>query len=126
MKGPLRGWAVARAADERWLSRLSARLGSARRTATLPPLPYILRYRCLRALRDTSDHECVFVFVHPRDRCADAAGLVGCADDAECDVLAFEVCYQGPCTFVSCESDAERRAYLSLSETNDDVRAQCR
>ena len=74
----------------------------------------------------TSDRECVFVLGHPRGRCAEGACFVGCTDDAECDAMAFEVCYEGRCTFVGCESDAECRAYLDLSETNNDVHAECR
>lgn len=73
----------------------------------------------------TSDRECVFVLGQSRGRCVNKACVVGCSDDAECNVTAFEVCRQGLCTFVGCNTDAECRAYLGLSETPGNVRAQC-
>ncbi|ACY15443.1 conserved hypothetical protein [Haliangium ochraceum DSM 14365] len=74
----------------------------------------------------TTDRECVFVLDHPRGQCGDGVCFVGCEDDSGCDADAFEVCDDGQCIFVGCETDAECRAYLDLSETIDNVRAECR
>ena len=74
----------------------------------------------------TSDRECVFLLGQPRARCGAGTCFVGCAQNADCNLAAFEVCQAGRCTFVGCQSNAECRTYLDLADTTGTVRAECR
>jgi hypothetical protein len=77
-----------------------------------------------------SDRECAFLRRDERAVCRDGGCSVPCARDADCATSpgsdSFQVCEAGECVFVGCESDAECRALLGLSETFDRARAVCR
>lgn len=75
-----------------------------------------------------SDRECVFLDDDPLAVCRDGECDVPCTQDTDCveDGRRFQVCVEGSCTFVGCESDAECRALLMLENSPDDTRAICR
>ena len=73
----------------------------------------------------SSDRECAFALGDARGRCVDGGCLVACTDDLECDLSRFEVCHEGECRFVGCETDAECRALLG-AELEAGGRAACR
>jgi hypothetical protein len=77
-----------------------------------------------------SDRECAFMQKNPRAVCRDAQCSVPCDRDADCtgDEAAdnFQVCDQGHCVFVGCESNGECRALLDLEAMPGNVKAVCR
>jgi hypothetical protein len=68
--------------------------------------------------------------------CRDGECYVPCETDTNCaggrfmmdsdPAQSFQICEDGRCRFVGCESDAECRAYLGLNETSGEARAVCR
>jgi hypothetical protein len=77
-----------------------------------------------------SHRECVFLLGQVRAECLDGECLVPCDADIECASSnmprGFQVCDEGRCVFVGCETDAECRAYLGIAATNNEVRAVCK
>jgi hypothetical protein len=77
-----------------------------------------------------SDRECALYLNDDRARCAEGACGVPCEADWQCSSepgqLALDVCVEGVCTFVGCETDAECRAYLGLENELGGVEAVCR
>jgi hypothetical protein len=78
----------------------------------------------------TSDRECAFITKNGQATCH--AGKCGapCNADADCTAdkasTGFEVCEQGQCVFVGCESDTECRALFGLAGQRNKSRAVCR
>ena len=62
--------------------------------------------------------------------CSDKKCRVPCDADSDCasesNTSSFQVCQQGQCVFVGCESDAECRALLGLQNMATRVRALCK
>jgi hypothetical protein len=83
-----------------------------------------------------SDRECVFLQRDAMAVCRDGECYVPCETDTNCaggrfmmdsdPAQSFQICEDGRCRFVGCESDAECRAYLGLNETSGEARAVCR
>ena len=78
----------------------------------------------------SSDRECAFVLGDSRATCKDSVCQVPCAQDADCarelGTQSFQICDNGVCRFVGCNSDTECRAYLGLeNETSPAVKAVC-
>jgi hypothetical protein len=77
-----------------------------------------------------SDRECVFLTRDALAVCRDTKCQVPCDVDADCaggsSTNSFQVCDQGQCVFVGCESDAECRALLGLQSMNTRARAVCK
>jgi hypothetical protein len=75
-----------------------------------------------------SDRECVFVTGDALAVCRDEECKVPCDADTDCvsEQERFQVCEQGECVFVGCESDVECRALLMLESAPGNVRAVCR
>ena len=87
-----------------------------------------------------SDRECAFITKNPSAVCRDKKCQSPCAVDADCAGSAaamtsasaaavssgFEICDQGECKFVGCETDTECRALLNVAGERGKVRAVCR
>lgn len=77
-----------------------------------------------------SDRECAFAGHGAQAACVDGECTVPCESDADCgeDALSFEICRDGACVFVGCDSDAECRALLGVQNTpaGDPTHAVCR
>lgn len=91
----------------------------------------------------SSDRECAFITKNSSAVCKDKKCQSPCEADADCagsaaamapgsgnDVAAassgFEICEQGECKFVGCETDIECRALLNIAGEKGKVRAVCR
>jgi hypothetical protein len=76
-----------------------------------------------------TDRECVFTSGDPSALCHDGKCLAPCDTDSDCSTAdqRFNVCVDGECVFVGCETDAECRALLHLqSQASSKVHAVCR
>jgi hypothetical protein len=77
-----------------------------------------------------SDRECVFVTGDALGKCREGECKVPCEADTDCVSEAledrFQVCEQGECVFVGCESDVECRALLGLASMPGNAHAVCR
>jgi hypothetical protein len=85
----------------------------------------------------SSDRECAFITKNSHAVCRDKKCQSPCEADADCAGSAgtpitaavssgFEVCDQGECKFVGCETDTECRALLNVAGERGKVRAVCR
>jgi hypothetical protein len=78
----------------------------------------------------SSDRECAFVNKSARAVCRDKKCTSPCEVDSDCasekNSTGFDVCEDGQCKFVGCESDTECRALLNLANQRSNVRAVCR
>ena len=77
-----------------------------------------------------SDRECAFMEGDSRATCVDTECQVPCSQDADCARRigsgSFDICVDGKCQFVGCETDAECRAYLGVEDqTSSTVKAVC-
>jgi hypothetical protein len=75
-----------------------------------------------------SDRECVFANHDALAICVDTECKVPCDGDDDCvsEDNQFQVCEEGQCVFVGCETDAECRALLGLFQQTGSARAVCR
>ena len=74
----------------------------------------------------TTDRECVFMTGDIGAVCTDDGCLVPCERDTDCGTEdSFQVCAEGQCVFVGCETDAECRALLGLESRSDSATAVC-
>lgn len=87
-----------------------------------------------------SHRECAFLTKSPRALCTQQKCQVPCEVDRDCNReaerdddadestsdLGFQVCRQGQCVFVGCESDVECRALLGIENERGNARAVCR
>jgi hypothetical protein len=75
-----------------------------------------------------SDRECVFQTGDGASTCDQGACRTPCARDVDCGGGAdrFQVCSQGQCVFIGCESDSECRALLMLNAQPGRAYAVCR
>lgn len=92
-----------------------------------PPLHECQDGRCVE-VGCVTDRECVFLTGDPLSVCAEDGCLVPCDQDTDCasDTQQFHVCEDGQCVFVGCETDAECRALLGLSNLGERRSAECR
>jgi hypothetical protein len=79
----------------------------------------------------TSDRECAFITKNARAVCSDKICKSPCNADTDCvsmepNTTSFQVCVEGQCKFVGCESDRECRAALGIAALPGKVRAVCR
>jgi hypothetical protein len=76
------------------------------------------------------DRECAFIMKNPRATCRDKKCTAPCDSDAECandkNSTGFDVCDNGECKFIGCETDSECRALLGLASQRGAVHAVCR
>ena len=76
-----------------------------------------------------TDRECVFISGDPSSLCRDGKCQAPCDTDSDCSTAEqrFNVCIDGQCEFVGCETDAECRALLHLqTQASSKVHAVCR
>jgi hypothetical protein len=77
-----------------------------------------------------SDRECAFMQKNPLAVCRDSDCQVPCDTDSNCmgqqGEDGFQICEDGQCEFVGCESDAECRALLELDSQPGTTHAVCR
>lgn len=77
-----------------------------------------------------SDRECAFITKNTRAVCRATKCQAPCDVDADCagdkTTKGFQVCDQGECAFVGCESDVECRALLGLESQVSQAHAVCR
>jgi hypothetical protein len=78
----------------------------------------------------SSDRECAFITKNARAVCRDKVCTSPCAIDSDCaaekNTTGFDVCEDGQCKFIGCETDSECRALLALSSQRGSVHAVCR
>jgi hypothetical protein len=77
-----------------------------------------------------SDRECAFITKNSRAVCLETKCQAPCDVDADCagdkNTKGFQVCEQGQCVFVGCETDVECRALLDLESQPGTAHAVCR
>jgi hypothetical protein len=77
-----------------------------------------------------SDRECAFITKNSRAVCLEKKCQAPCDVDADCmadkNTKGFQVCEQGQCLFVGCETDVECRALLDLESHAGTAHAVCR
>lgn len=78
----------------------------------------------------TTDRECIHYTDNHRAECHDETGSCSlpCDTDSDCNQGSFgqfEVCDNGICVFIGCESDQECRTALQLEGTDNYERAEC-
>ncbi|MFT3926812.1 MAG: hypothetical protein QM778_29980 [Myxococcales bacterium] len=79
----------------------------------------------------TSDRQCAFATGVPNSKCVNKECVTPCQTDVECAGNFgnnFNVCSNGQCKFVGCETDEECRPYLHLQnqDPQDPSRAVCK
>jgi hypothetical protein len=75
-----------------------------------------------------SDRECVFLTGDVASICDDGMCRTPCVRDLDCggETERFQVCDEGQCVFIGCETDSECRALLQLSSQPGIAHAVCR